>query len=144
MKLALAIALGLAAIGPVQAQDIAATLRNFGLPGTWSEDCSIAPDTFLVRFSAASSGLSRVSLGHPDAMLSVNTVVAVERAGAELVLTLAVGFALPTRRVTLRREDDLLRVWHSVLLPGGAVVIADGRDAATGAPVPALHRCMSE
>jgi hypothetical protein len=145
MRRALLLALGLMATQPSQAADTGATLRAFGLPGIWGENCRGGQETVLVRFSAASDGLFRVTWGGPDVVLSAATIVAAEQtSAAEIVLTLGEGFALPARRVILRRDGDGLLVWRSVLPPDGAAVIAEGRVVATGAPLPALHRCMSE
>lgn len=145
MRLALAIALGLAASPPVHAAGPDAVLRTLGLLGTWGENCSIDQSTFLIRFSIDSFGLARVTRGYPDVVRSAATIVAAEQTpGGEIVLTLAEGFALPARRVSLRREGAALQIWRSELLSGGPAMVADGRDAASGAPVPELHLCMSE
>ena len=145
MRLALAIALGLAMARPVQAGDAGTALRDLGLLGTWGENCSIDQTTLLTRFAIDSFGLARVTRGYPDVVRSAATIVAAEQtSAAEIVLTLDEGFALPARRVSLRRDGDGLQVWRSVLLPDGVAMIAEGRGVATGAPVPVLHRCMSE
>jgi len=145
MRRALLLAVGLVASQPVLAADTGATLRAFGLPGIWGENCRGGQETVLVRFSAASDGLLRVTWGGPDVIQAAATIVAAEQtSAAEIVLTLGEGFALPARRVSLRRDGDGLLVWRSVLLPDGVAVIAEGRSVATGAPVPALRRCMGE
>ena len=145
MRLALAVAIGLAVTAPVQAGDAGSALRALGLLGTWGENCSIDQGTFLVRFSVDSFGQARVSRGYPDAVRSATTILSAEQdPDGEIVLSLDAGFALPARWASLRREGDALLVWRSVLLPDGPAVIENGRDAASGAPVPALHRCMSE
>jgi len=145
MRRVLLLALGLMAAQPVQAADTGGALRAFGLPGIWGENCRGGQETILVRFWAASDGLFRVTWGGPDVMQSAATIVAAEQtSAAEIVLTLGEGFAQPARRVSLRRDGDGLRVWRSVLLPDGVAMIAEGRSVASGEPVPALHRCMSE
>jgi len=113
--------------GPARAEDPIITLENFGLFGTWTQNCT-APITdamLLVRFTETSLGAPRMIVSHPDDIIFETTIDAAElQPPDEIQLTIETGLAAP-RQIIFRRTSDTLQL------------MADP-------PGPPLRRCISE
>lgn len=129
---------------PVRA-DVLQAIKDFGLLGTWSADCSDYKETMLlVRFTMSSQGRVRIIVGHPDDIVYTSTIEsAVQAAGGEISLGIDAGFISPQWHLTLRLKSGALRIWQSSSTTQSPDV-ANGRDLATGLATPTLYRCISE
>jgi len=130
------------------ADDAGSVLRNFGLLGTWSADCStlgITDSMILVRFTVTSLGQPRMIVGHPDEVLYASVIEAAAAGGPdEVVLSLDGGLDGVPEQVTLRHDDGALQVWEVSAAPGQAPLVGDGLNATSHARLAELHRCVSE
>lgn len=124
---ALVLLIGAGCCPTAQAADPLAAMRQFGLLGTWDENCT-APITgamVLIRFTETSLGEPRLIVSHPDEIIFETTIEsAAPIPPDEIQLTVAGGLAAP-RAMTFR-------------LTAGALQLVSGGDA------PVLHRCVSE
>ncbi len=130
------------------AEDAGSVIRDFGLLGTWSADCStlgITDAMILVRFTVTSLGEPRMIVGHPDDALYASTIEAADAVGGDgVMLSLDGGLDGVPQQVILRLDDDALQVWQVLDGPGQMPLVGGGMNAATHAKLPELHRCVSE
>lgn len=112
---------------PARAADSVSVMRQFGLLGTWTQNCT-APITdamILVRFTETSLGAPRMIISHPDDIVFETTIDAAElQPPDEVQLMIEAGLAAP-QRIVFRRTADALQLM-------------------TDPPGPLLHRCISE
>lgn len=82
-------------------------LQNFGLLGTWSQQCGGAGITdamILVRFTMTSLGLPKIIIGQPDEVMYSSTIDSVVLRGPDqLEISILGGLGAPDQQLTITR-----------------------------------------
>ena len=142
--LLLAISISLASPAAADAQSLEATLRDFGLLGTWAPDCAEAPSPLHPRalYTAEPSGQASMTYEPgPRAPPSVYTILSAERIADDRLLLREEWLHDHSRlEVTLRRFRGKVKVWLS-RDADGKILVKDGTVVATGYVSPWMTRC---
>jgi hypothetical protein len=141
--LPLAVSIALAA-SPACAQSLDATLREFGLLGTWARDCSVAPNPLHPHaiYTAEPSGRAAMSY-EPGATAprSAYAILSAERVADDTLLLREEWLDDHSRlEVTLRRYRGKVKVWLSRDADGN-ILVKDGTVLATGYVSPWMTHC---
>jgi hypothetical protein len=142
-RLALAILFFLTLAIDASAETVAETARNWGLIGSWSQDCKLPPDKdrgAVLAYEIAPGGHVKHRRDFGDTTDESEVVSAkVSKDG-----TLNLGVFFPNLKQTRQygfvlRPDRTMRATYN--RAKNEYTIKDGKFTADGNPTPALHKC---
>jgi hypothetical protein len=143
-RLTLAIVFFVPLAQDASAETVAQTVRKWGLIGTWSRDCSVAPgkDSLAVLSYAVAANDQVVHRRDFGSVQDENPVVTAEVL-ADGMLDLRVffpGFKQTREYGLMRQPDGTVRTMYNHDQKD-EYSIKDGKFSANGNPTPELHKC---
>jgi hypothetical protein len=132
------------AFSGASAQSLEATLREFGLLGSWAPDCAESPSPLHPRATYAVESTGRASISYelgPTASQSASVILSGERIGADELLLREEWLHDHSRlEVMLRKFRGKMKVWLS-RESDGQILVREGTVVATGYVSPWMTHC---
>jgi hypothetical protein len=135
----LLVVIALATPGVAGAQTVQQSLRDFGMLGTWANDCTqpASDNNFHTVFSVSPSGqVMRTQYDKPGSKRNEYTIMSAKRIAADELWYLQVsnGVPAPYSRIelVLTRDGDRFRYLSSKVEGGDAYMIKDGKFVSNG------------
>jgi hypothetical protein len=127
---------------PAEAQTVQA-LRDFGMIGTWAEDCSQPPNksNWYGSYGVSADGAAEIVYKNsPDTIYTRYRFLKAQIVGSDRI-SMSVKNVLSNQRLdsVFQRVGDKIFVWSS--FKDGTEVIKDGNYLINGRPTPRLTRC---